>query len=362
MNILNNIHRQCLHLIIIHSNNLLLNSSHHRIISSIRKIPIIRSKIISIDFQVRSSFFDIVSGLKFRFYSLGKPSPGSGIPPPQTGYPPVRGYPPVNQSPAVPPQNEPLKPSNTYPSSSSAGPLPPTSTSNAVPQATYRYPYDQAYGPGPGVPPPQQQQHHPQHLKSEYPTTPSQLSPSAAGSWPPTSHQQQQRPQGPGPVPQGQSWPGSPQQRMAARPAFPSVKPEIYKGYSSPGPMIPSSSAPLPHAQNSKPLNSMLSSPLTPINQMASSAMALSNSAIHCVPQPTPFSQTALAAPPMPIKKEIVFPPDSVEAVSPVLTRRRKLHKVSVLASYLDSRLKRVLKSLFLVYRMMLHRLSHGGL
>ncbi len=91
---------------------------------------------------------------------------------------------------------------------------------------------------------------------------------------------------------------------------------------------------PSPQISSSKP-NSMMSSPLSPITQMSTS-LGLSNSVMSPVPHPTPFSNVVpmSGAPAMPIKREILFPPDSVEAVVPVLGRKKKLHKVRQAPNY----------------------------
>jgi len=80
----------------------------------------------------------------------------------------------------------------------------------------------------------------------------------------------------------------------------------------------------------------MLSGQLAPINQLSSmspmgSPVGPHSSAVSALPPASQFPQPPMPAAAVPIKKEIVFPPDSVESVSPVLSRRRKLQKVSTL-------------------------------
>ena len=140
--------------------------------------------------------------------------------------------------------------------------------------------------------------------------------------------------------PNAQQWSPHPGQRHNSRPPFPSPGPgkgDIYGkgGYPSPGAMMPPTGAPAP-AMSSGGLPpggkgaSMMSAQLAPINQLSSmSPMSPHPSAVvSAAPQPTQFSQLPMAVPPVPIKKEIVFPPDCVESVLPVVSRRRKLQKV----------------------------------
>lgn len=138
---------------------------------------------------------------------------------------------------------------------------------------------------------------------------------------------------GPGPAPPGgspQQWPQQqPSSRSSGRPSFPSSKNDIYKGYPPSGPMLP------PSGSTPTPKGSSMGG-LAPINQSVPS-MPPHPPQIPLGPQPSQFSQLPIPTSPVPIKKEIVFPPDSVEAITPLLGRRRKLHKVSQVGRHLWS-------------------------
>lgn len=87
------------------------------------------------------------------------------------------------------------------------------------------------------------------------------------------------------------------------------------------GPVPSSSSAPKaqPHSQ------------IPPINQLSAMSPHQTSAGVFSSPQPTQFSQLPVAAPQVPMKKEIVFPPDVIESIQPVVSRRRKLGKVKTL-------------------------------
>lgn len=216
----------------------------------------------------------------------GYPSPQGASPSPHT--PPQGATPVPAQSPGATPPQQPISP---QPWGSSGGPgrgpppPAPTSAQGPPPGATWP-PQDPRYGPNSGSimsPPP--------------------ASGASSHSQPPWTTPGSQSP--------NQSRSGAP----GGRPPFPG-KPgpgEMYRGY-GPSP----SSLQLPPTSSSK-------SPMQPIMGTPQSMSQQGPAPPGFHPAPVPSS-----AVPMMMKKEVVFPVESVEAVTPVLSRRRKLHKNDV--------------------------------
>ena len=116
-----------------------------------------------------------------------------------------------------------------------------------------------------------------------------------------------------------------------SRPPFPPSKSD-YKGYPAPpqGMIPPSGSVPPPPVKM-PPMPQGPSPVVGPPSHPSLSPQ--SPAAVHPYPVPPgsmPMPPPQAAAPGVQMKKEIVFPPDSVEAVTPVLTKRKKLHKSDV--------------------------------
>jgi len=125
-------------------------------------------------------------------------------------------------------------------------------------------------------------------------------------------------------------WTTPPSSRSGGRPAFPgkpgtspspSSSSDMYKGYGSPQIQPPSIPTGVPPSVGSP---GMMKGPQSQQQQPPPG--------YHPGQPHHPHQQQIISpqAQPQQVKKEIIFPPDSVEAVTPVFTRRKKLHKNDV--------------------------------
>lgn len=265
----------------------------------------------------------------FPISSTGWPNSGSHYPGQQQ-----RGYP-------VPPQGQ----------GSSSHPLPPQGSTPAPAQSPGATAPQQAISPTPwgasassgppgrsgagshssppnsnaqqGPPPPPPGATWPQQ-DPRYGSTPgsSIMSPPGPGSSSSHSHSQQQppwTPPGPGSASQSQSRSGSGGRSLFPSGGKPTGPPEMFRGYGSSPSSIQPPSGPLkgPHPSHMGPSLGMMS----PQQQQQGP---------H---HPGSFSQGPGQLPQsggVQVKREVIFPPESVEAVTPVLSRRRKMHKSDV--------------------------------
>ncbi|XP_037923091.1 trithorax group protein osa isoform X4 [Hermetia illucens] len=266
------------------------------------------------------------------------PTQGQFPPPNRTMYPSYEGdsnTPPTSNT--YPPYGpQPPRPYNQPPAGAAQPPVPPTSGTQNPPGAPGSYP---------PVPPQQeyyrqpeqnaQPRRHPDFAKDTQPYPPYGQRPQMYGGWPNNTGQYRgQYPPQPGP----QQWNSGQRPPVPPAPGQPSP---VQWAEQHRYPPQNQQQYPPAAASQQPPQWGNMSSPATPTSQTSPLRPPQRSSGKPFMPPPQPASvkptqpqpaapQPGFQAPAQQQKREIVFPPDSVEATTPVLYRRKRLGKAEV--------------------------------